>query len=147
MRMSRLTRRFSLERMPSVFFGRIGRSRAWQRSRARIGRPASVYEGSAEQRFHTAVRFMKEAGAHAVKLEGGEEMVSQVELLTRSGIPVMARIGFTRSPNTALGYRVQRHGEDAQGLVSAGKALEAAGAFAVLIEMVLARFGAWLSWR
>ncbi|MDX3568473.1 3-methyl-2-oxobutanoate hydroxymethyltransferase [Streptomyces sp. ID05-47C] len=89
---------------------------------------------------------MKEAGAHAVR-GGGEEMVPQVELLTRSGIPVMAHIGFTRSPNTALGYRVQRHGEDAQGLVSAAKALEAAGAFAVLIEMVLARFGAWLSWR
>lgn len=61
--------------------------------------------------------------------------------VTASGVPRRS------SPNTALGYRVQRHGEDAQGLVSAAKALEAAGAFAVLIEMVLARFGAWLSWR
>ncbi|WP_327749581.1 3-methyl-2-oxobutanoate hydroxymethyltransferase [Streptomyces europaeiscabiei] len=105
--------------------------------------PFGSYEASAEQCFHTAVRFMKEAGAHAVKLEGGEEMVPQVELLTRSGIPVMAHIGFTpQSEHSLGGYRVQGRGEDAQRLVSAAKALEAAGAFAVLIEMVPEEVGA-----
>ncbi len=57
--------------------------------------PFGSYQGSAEQAFHTAVRFMKEANAHAVKLEGGIEMVPQVQKLTESGIPVMAHIGFT----------------------------------------------------
>ena len=105
--------------------------------------PFGSYEASAEQCFHTAVRFMKEAGAHAVKLEGGEEMVPQVELSTRSGIPVMAHIGFTpQSEHSLGGYRVQGRGEDAQRLVSATKAPEAAGAFAVLIEMVPGEVGA-----
>lgn len=71
---------------------------------------------------------MKEAGAHAVKLEGGEEMVQQVELLTRSGIPVLAHIGFTpQSEHSLGGYRVQGRGEDAQRLVPAAKALERPG--------------------
>ncbi|WP_419996129.1 3-methyl-2-oxobutanoate hydroxymethyltransferase [Streptomyces boninensis] len=105
--------------------------------------PFGSYEASAEQCFHTAVRFMKEAGAHAVKLEGGAEMVGQVELLTRSGIPAMAHIGFTPQSEHGLGgYRVQGRGEDAQQLVSAAKALETAGAFAVLIEMVPEEVGA-----
>jgi 3-methyl-2-oxobutanoate hydroxymethyltransferase len=80
---------------------------------------------------------MKEANAHAVKLEGGEEMVPQVELLTRSGIPVMVHIGFTpQSEHNLGGYRIQGRGVDAERLINAAKALEEAGAFAVLIEMV-----------
>lgn len=99
--------------------------------------PFGSYQASPEQAFHTAVRFMKEANAHAVKLEGGEEMVPQVELLTRSGIPVMAHIGFTpQSEHSLGGYRVQGRGEAARRLVSEAKALEAAGAFAVVMEMV-----------
>ena len=99
--------------------------------------PFGSYQASAEQAFHTAVRFMKEANAHAVKLEGGEEMLPQVELLTRSGLPVMAHIGFTpQSEHNLGGYRVQGRGETAQRLVSAAKALEAAGAFALVMEMV-----------
>ncbi len=99
--------------------------------------PFGSYQASAEQAFHTAVRFMKEANAHAVKLEGGEEMVPQVELLTRSGIPVMAHIGFTpQSEHNLGGYRVQGRGDAAQKLVSEAEALEAAGAFALVMEMV-----------
>lgn len=99
--------------------------------------PFGSYQASAEQCFHTAVRFMKEAGAHAVKLEGGMEMLPQVEKLVSSGIPVMAHIGFTPQMEHQLGgYRVQGRGEDAQRLIDSAKALEAAGAFAVLIEMV-----------
>ncbi|KPG96310.1 3-methyl-2-oxobutanoate hydroxymethyltransferase [Pseudomonas koreensis] len=99
--------------------------------------PFGSYQASAEQCFHTAVRFMKEAGAHAVKLEGGIEMLPQVEKLTRSGIPVMAHIGFTPQFEHQLGgYRVQGRGEDAQRLIASAKAFEAAGAFAILIEMV-----------
>jgi 3-methyl-2-oxobutanoate hydroxymethyltransferase len=80
---------------------------------------------------------MKEANAHAVKLEGGAEVVPQVELLTRSGVPVMAHIGFTpQSEHNLGGYRVQGRGEAGQRLISDAKALEAAGAFAVVMEMV-----------
>jgi 3-methyl-2-oxobutanoate hydroxymethyltransferase len=99
--------------------------------------PFGSYQASAEQAFHTSVRFMKEADAHAVKLEGGEEMVPQVELLTRSGIPVMAHIGFTpQSEHSLGGYRVQGRGDTARLLVDSAKALEAAGAFALVMEMV-----------
>lgn len=99
--------------------------------------PFGSYQASAEQAFHTAVRFMKEANVHAVKLEGGAEMVPQVELLARSGIPVMAHIGFTPQAEHSLGgYRIQGRGADAKRLLEAARALEAAGAFAVLIEMV-----------
>jgi 3-methyl-2-oxobutanoate hydroxymethyltransferase len=94
-----------------------------------------------EQCCHTAVRFMKEAGADAVKLEGGEEMAPQVESLAHSGIPVTAQIGFTpQSEHVLGGYRVQgRSGRGAR--LVAAQALEAAGAFAVLMEMVPAVVG------
>ena len=57
--------------------------------------PFGSYQASPQQAYATAVRFMKEGGAHCVKLEGGREMVPQIELLTRGGVPVMAHIGFT----------------------------------------------------
>jgi len=99
--------------------------------------PFGSYQASPEQAFHTSVRFMKEAGAHAVKLEGGAEMAPQVELLTRSGIPVMAHIGFTpQSEHTLGGYRVQGRGDTARRLLADARAVEAAGAFSVVMEMV-----------
>jgi len=99
--------------------------------------PFGSYQASPEQAFHTSVRFMKEANAHAVKLEGGVEMVPQVEKLTGSGIPVMAHIGFTpQSEHNLGGYRVQGRGDSASRLVDAAKAMEAAGAFSLVMEMV-----------
>jgi 3-methyl-2-oxobutanoate hydroxymethyltransferase len=99
--------------------------------------PFGSYQASPEQAFHTSVRFMKEAGAHAVKLEGGHPMVGQVELLTRSGIPVMAHIGFTPQSEHGLGgYRIQGRGDAGQRVIDEALALEAAGAFAVVMEMV-----------
>lgn len=99
--------------------------------------PFGSYQASPTQAFHTAVRFMKEAGAHGVKLEGGLAVVPQVELLTRAGIPVCAHIGFTpQSEHNLGGYRVQGRGDGAQQMVDEAVALEAAGAFAVVMEMV-----------
>src|SRR5690349_11133878 len=99
--------------------------------------PFGSYQASPEQAFHTAVRFMKEADAHCVKLEGGAEMAPQVELLTRGGIPVMAHIGFTpQSEHNLGGYRVQGRGGGADKVLSDAMAMEAAGAFAVVMEMV-----------
>jgi 3-methyl-2-oxobutanoate hydroxymethyltransferase len=99
--------------------------------------PFGSYQASPEQAFHTAVRFMKEAGVHAVKLEGGRNMVPAVEKLTQSGIPVMAHIGFTpQSEHTIGGYRVQGRGDQAAGLIDDAVALAEAGAFSVVLEMV-----------
>ena len=103
--------------------------------------PFGSYQASPEQALHTAVRFMKEAGAHAVKLEGGPAMAPQVKLLTDSGIPVMGHIGFTpQSEHNLGGYRVQGRGDS--NLVEEAKALEAAGAFAIVMEMVPAPIAA-----
>ncbi|RYI98966.1 MAG: 3-methyl-2-oxobutanoate hydroxymethyltransferase, partial [Actinomycetales bacterium] len=89
------------------------------------------------------VRFMKEGLAHAVKLEGGAEMAPQVELLTKGGIPVVAHIGFTpQSEHSLGGYRVQARGDAAQKLLDDAVALQDAGAFAVVMEMVPAPIAA-----
>ena len=99
--------------------------------------PFGSYQASAEQAYLTAARFMKEGGAHCVKLEGGVEMASQIEKLSRGGIPVMAHIGFTPQSEHALGgYRVQGRGETATRVLDDALAVQEAGAFAVVMEMV-----------
>jgi len=99
--------------------------------------PFGSYQASPEQAYLTAVRFMKEGGAHCVKLEGGVEMVPQIEKLTRGGIPVMAHIGFTPQSEHALGgYRVQGRGDTADRVLTDAHAVQDAGAFAVVMEMV-----------
>ncbi|MBA2507868.1 MAG: 3-methyl-2-oxobutanoate hydroxymethyltransferase, partial [Nocardioidaceae bacterium] len=99
--------------------------------------PFGSYQGSPEQAFATAVRFMKEAGAHAVKLEGGMPMLPQVRLLTEAGIPVMAHVGFTpQSEHQLGGYRVQGRGAESDKVLDEAVALQDAGAFAVVMEMV-----------
>jgi 3-methyl-2-oxobutanoate hydroxymethyltransferase len=99
--------------------------------------PFGSYQGSPEQALGTAVRFMKEGGAHAVKLEGGRRIAPQVQLLVDSGIPVMAHVGFTPQSEHALGgYRVQGRGDQGDVLADDALALQDAGAFSVVLEMV-----------
>ncbi|WP_194819533.1 3-methyl-2-oxobutanoate hydroxymethyltransferase [Nocardia sp. XZ_19_385] len=99
--------------------------------------PFGTYESSPEQALATATRFMKEGQAHAVKLEGGERVAEQIALITAAGIPVMAHIGFTpQSVNTLGGFRVQGRGDAAEQLVHDAMAVQEAGAFAVVMEMV-----------
>jgi 3-methyl-2-oxobutanoate hydroxymethyltransferase len=99
--------------------------------------PFGSYESSPEQAFATAVRMMKEGGAQAVKLEGGARVAPQIRLLTESGIPVMAHIGFTpQSEHVLGGYRVQGRGAGAEQLLADAHAVQDAGAFAVVMEMV-----------
>ncbi len=99
--------------------------------------PFGSYQASPEQGYLTAVRFMKEGGAHCVKLEGGVEMAPQIERMTRGGIPVMAHIGFTPQSEHALGgYRVQGRGATADRVLRDAQAVQEAGAFAVVMEMV-----------
>ncbi|WP_324651102.1 3-methyl-2-oxobutanoate hydroxymethyltransferase [Georgenia sp. H159] len=100
--------------------------------------PFGSYEDSPEHAFATAVRMLKEGGAHAVKLEGGERMAAHVRLLTSSGIPVVGHLGFTpQSENILGGTRVQGRGDEAaERLVADAVALQEAGAVAVVLEMV-----------
>jgi len=118
-------------------------TRATRRALVIADLPFGSYQVSPEQCLQTAVRFMKEASAHAVKIEGGVELLPHIAKLSVSGIPVMAHIGFTPQMEHQLGgYRVQGRGEDGQRLIDSAKALEAAGAFALLIEMVPGDVGA-----
>ena len=99
--------------------------------------PFGSYQASPQQALATATRFMKEGMAHAVKLEGGAPMVPEVELLVRAGIPVMGHIGFTpQSEHVLGGYKVQGRGSGADKLMEDALALESAGCFAVVMEMV-----------
>lgn len=99
--------------------------------------PFGSYQLSPEQALATSVRFMKEGRAHAVKLEGGRRFATHVEALTSAGVPVMGHIGFTpQSEHNLGGYRVQGRGEAADALLADALALQEAGAFAVVMEMV-----------
>jgi 3-methyl-2-oxobutanoate hydroxymethyltransferase len=99
--------------------------------------PFGSYEEGPTQALRTAVRFMKEAGCHAVKLEGGRRCAPQIAALTGAGIPVMAHIGFTpQSEHTLGGYRVQGRGDAAEDIIADARAVADAGAFAVVLEMV-----------
>jgi 3-methyl-2-oxobutanoate hydroxymethyltransferase len=99
--------------------------------------PFGSYEEGPTQALRTAVRFMKEGGCHAVKLEGGRRCAPQIAALTSAGIPVMAHIGFTPQSEHAIGgFRVQGRGEAADEVLADAHAVEEAGAFAVVLEMV-----------
>jgi len=117
--------------------------RGSQRAMVVADLPFGSYQASPQQALETATRFMKEAGAHAVKLEGGARVLPHVELLVASGIPVMAHLGLTpQSVNAFGGYKVQGRGEDGVILMQDAKALQAAGAFAVVLEVVPADLAA-----
>src|ERR671921_136332 len=99
--------------------------------------PFGSYEEGPAQALRTAVRFMKEAGAHAVKLEGGRRVAAQIEALTGAGIPVMAHVGFTpQSEHVIGGYRVQGRENHGAEVLADAHAVAEAGAFAVVLEMV-----------
>src|ERR1700726_1874065 len=99
--------------------------------------PFGSYEASPQHALASATRFMKEAGAHAVKLEGGERVTDQIATLSATGIPVMAHIGFTpQSVNTLGGFRVQGRGDSAEQTIADAIAVAEAGAFSVVMEMV-----------
>jgi 3-methyl-2-oxobutanoate hydroxymethyltransferase len=99
--------------------------------------PFGSYQASPTAALEAATRFLKETGAQAVKLEGGDRVVRQVEELVAAGIPVMAHLGLTpQSVNAFGGYKVQGRGEDGERVLHDAKSLQAAGAFAVVLECV-----------
>lgn len=111
--------------------------RGSQRAMVVADLPFGSYQEGPAQALQTATRFMKEAGAHAVKLEGGARVLPQVETLVAAGIPVMGHLGLTpQSVHAIGGYRVQGRGEAGQILMQDAKNLAAAGAFAIVLEVV-----------
>jgi 3-methyl-2-oxobutanoate hydroxymethyltransferase len=108
--------------------------------------PFGSYEASPEQALATAIRFFKEAQVQAVKIEGGERVVSQIKTLVEAGIPVMAHLGLTPQSVHALGgFRVQGRGEAGDALRRQAHAVAAAGAFALVLELVPAELAAQIS--
>jgi 3-methyl-2-oxobutanoate hydroxymethyltransferase len=99
--------------------------------------PFGSYEDGPSQALSTSIRFMKEGGCHAVKFEGGVRVQDQIRKVTAAGIPVMGHIGFTpQSEHQLGGYRVQGRGDSAAKLLDDALAVEDAGAFGVVLEMV-----------
>ncbi|GHH56755.1 3-methyl-2-oxobutanoate hydroxymethyltransferase [Lentzea cavernae] len=114
-------------------------TRSVKRSLVVADLPFGSYQVSVEQAVATAVRFMKEGQAHAVKLEGGAYFAPHIRAITAAGIPVMAHIGFTpQSEHQLGGYRVQGRHDNHDVVVQDALAVQEAGAFAVVLEMVTA---------
>jgi 3-methyl-2-oxobutanoate hydroxymethyltransferase len=111
--------------------------------------PFASYRAGADEAVRTAARFLREAGARAVKLEGGADVAPVVTRLVQAGIPVMGHLGLTpQSVNQMGGYRVQARTAGAIAtLLADAAALEAAGAFAVVLELVPAEVAALVTER
>ena len=108
--------------------------------------PFGSYQASVTQALETASAFMKDGGAHAVKLEGGAAVLPQVEALVAAGIPVIGHLGLTpQSVNLLGGYRVQGRAEQGDVLLRDAKALESVGASAVVLEVIPASLAAKVS--
>lgn len=113
-------------------------ARAAKRALVVADMPFGSYEVNAREALHTAIRFMKETGAHAVKMEGGERTAEQIRRVVEAGIPVMGHVGYTPQSEHGLGgHVIQGRGEaGAEQLLRDARAVEEAGAFAVVLEMV-----------
>jgi 3-methyl-2-oxobutanoate hydroxymethyltransferase len=102
-----------------------------------IDMPFGSYEEGPAQAYRNAARLMAETGAPAVKLEGGQHMAETIAFLTKRGVPVMAHIGLTpQSVNTLGGYKVVGREGEADAVMADALAVQAAGAFAVVLEKV-----------
>ena len=108
--------------------------------------PFGSYEDGPSQALATAVRYLKEGGCQAVKLEGGVRVAPQIRKVTEAGIPVMGHVGFTPQSEHGLGgYRIQGRGSDAARILEDAHAVADAGAFAVVLEMVPGRLSAQIT--
>ncbi len=99
--------------------------------------PFGSYEEGPEHGLRTAMRFMKETHAHAVKLEGGVRSAPQIRRIVEAGIPVMGHVGFTPQSEHGLGgHIIQGRGSESDAVLADAQAVEEAGAFAVVLEMI-----------
>ncbi len=105
--------------------------------------PFGSYEKSANLALASGIRLFKEAKVHAVKLEGGKKVIPQIKKLISAGIPVMGHLGLTPQSVHALGgFKVQGRGADAGGILRDAKALERAGVFSIVLELIPAELAA-----
>jgi len=110
--------------------------------------PFGSYQAGIADALTNATRMIKEGGATAVKLEGGARIAPQVTALVEAGIPVMGHLGLTpQSVNVFGGYKVQGKGDDAEKLIEDALALQAAGAFAIVLEVIPAQLAKEVSAR
>jgi 3-methyl-2-oxobutanoate hydroxymethyltransferase len=120
--------------------------RGAQRAMPVIDMPFGSYEESPQQAFRNASRLMAETGAPAVKLEGGLHMAETIAFLTGRGVPVMAHVGLTpQSVNMLGGYKVVGRADEAEKVLADARAVEAAGAFAVVLEKVPMGLAGWIT--
>ncbi len=112
--------------------------RAIDRALVVVDLPFGSYQGNSKEALTSAIRIMKESGGHAVKLEGGTEIVDSIERILKAGIPVMGHLGLTPQSIYKFGTYTVRAKEEAEAkkLLSDAKALEEAGCFALVLEKI-----------
>lgn len=115
--------------------------RAIERCLVVVDLPFGTYQGNSKEALSSAIRIMKESGAHAVKLEGGEEILESIKRILSAGIPVMGHLGLTPQSIYKFGTYVVRakEEEEANKLIADAKLLEAAGCFALVLEKIPAK--------
>ncbi len=118
--------------------------RAVKRALVVVDMPFGTYQGNSKEALSSAIRIMKETGAHAVKMEGGREIIESVERILSAGIPVMGHLGLTPQSIHKFGTYVVRAREEAeaQKLIEDAYLLEKTGCFAIVLEKVPAKLGA-----
>ncbi len=118
--------------------------RAVQRALVVVDLPFGSYQGNSKEALQSAIRIMKESGAHAVKLEGGREVKESIERILTAGVPVMGHLGLTPQSIYKFGTYVvrAREEEEAQRLVEDAHTLEQAGCFAIVLEKIPATLAA-----
>jgi 3-methyl-2-oxobutanoate hydroxymethyltransferase len=112
--------------------------RAIDRALVVVDLPFGTYQGNSKEALNTAIKIMKESGAHAVKLEGGREVKESVERILSAGIPVMGHLGLTPQSIYKFGtYTVRaKEAEEAKRLMSDAKLLQDSGCFAIVLEKI-----------
>lgn len=118
--------------------------RAVQRALIVVDLPFGSYQGNSKEALNSAIRIMKETGAHAVKMEGGSEIIESIKRILTAGIPVMGHLGLTPQSIYKFGTYVVRakEEEEANRLIEDAKALEQAGCFAIVLEKIPASLAA-----
>ena len=117
--------------------------RAVKRCLVVVDLPFGSYQGNSKEALHSAIRIMKEAGAHSIKLEGGEEVIDSVKRIISAGVPVMGHLGLTPQSIYKFGTYTVRAKEEAEAdqLIANAKLLEDAGCFAIVLEKIPAILG------
>lgn len=118
--------------------------RGVKRAMVVVDLPFGTYQGNSKEALQSAIRIMKETGAHAVKIEGGNEILESVERILTAGIPIMGHLGLTPQSINKFGtYSVRATDAlEAQKLVDDAKLLEKAGVFGIVLEKIPSNLGA-----